>query len=164
MLEQRMPVALSQLAVMAQKVERPNSRRPEIRSQREMAARRVRPTSSPRARRWRRGRAGAQLQEPSASGHVAKYQLALAVIILPAVSRADYADAPRPRRPAGRSSRRSVSGCSTSHLGLERQHRDKTVDPERYRTRRHDLMASLERVYADLDSLDGTAHAWTSQR
>jgi hypothetical protein len=34
---------------------------------------------------------------------------------------------------------------------IEEQHRDKTIDPERYAARRRELLASLERVYAQLD-------------
>ncbi|HEU4934977.1 MAG TPA: hypothetical protein VFT39_00890 [Vicinamibacterales bacterium] len=34
---------------------------------------------------------------------------------------------------------------------IEEQHRDNTIDPERYATRRRELLASLERVYAQLD-------------
>jgi hypothetical protein len=34
---------------------------------------------------------------------------------------------------------------------LENQHRDKTIDPERYTTRRRELVTALERVYAELD-------------
>jgi len=34
---------------------------------------------------------------------------------------------------------------------IEEQHRDNTIDPERYAARRRELLASLERVYAQLD-------------
>jgi hypothetical protein len=34
---------------------------------------------------------------------------------------------------------------------IEEQHRENTIDPERYATRRRELLASLERVYAQLD-------------
>jgi hypothetical protein len=34
---------------------------------------------------------------------------------------------------------------------LEDQHREGAIDPERYASRRHDLMAALERVYAEMD-------------
>ena len=35
--------------------------------------------------------------------------------------------------------------------GLERQHRERTIDSERYAARRKELVAALERVYAELD-------------
>jgi len=34
---------------------------------------------------------------------------------------------------------------------IEQQHRDHTIDPERYAVRRKELVAALERVYAELD-------------
>lgn len=34
---------------------------------------------------------------------------------------------------------------------IEEQHRDHTIDPERYAARRRELLASLERIYAQLD-------------
>jgi hypothetical protein len=34
---------------------------------------------------------------------------------------------------------------------IEEQHRDNTIDPARYASRRQELLASLERVYAQLD-------------
>jgi hypothetical protein len=34
---------------------------------------------------------------------------------------------------------------------IEEQHRDNTIDPERYAARRRELLASLERVYAQID-------------
>jgi hypothetical protein len=34
---------------------------------------------------------------------------------------------------------------------IEEQHREQTIDPERYAARRHELVSALERVYAQLD-------------
>lgn len=39
----------------------------------------------------------------------------------------------------------------TELTSLEAQHRDGAIDPERYASRRRDLMAALERVYAEMD-------------
>ena len=34
---------------------------------------------------------------------------------------------------------------------IEEQHRENTIDPERYAARRRELLAALERVYAQID-------------
>lgn len=161
--EQRMPVALNQVAVMAQKIGDMHLTSPQVASHREMAAEgqtyivgegpavpaggvvTLNFTELPHHATWPRNVA-----------------LALAGLIL--AGGIGYALRGRPvAADAGRKKLETKRERLFEELTtLERQHRDRTIEPERYRTRRRDLIAALERVYADMDSLDGTAPAWTS--
>jgi hypothetical protein len=162
-LEQRMPVALNQVAVMAQKVGDMHVASPQIASHREMAAegQTYIVAEGPAI-----GSGGVLTLNFTQLPHAATWPRNLALALAGLILAAGIGYSAR-GRPAATDTGRTKLETKRERLfeeltSLERQHRDRTIDPERYRIRRRDLMASLERVYADLDSLDGTAQAWTS--
>jgi hypothetical protein len=61
----------------------------------------------------------------------------------------------RPLKQAGQDRRKRLDAkrdrLFAELAAIEEQHREKTIDPERYAARRRELLASLERVYAQLD-------------
>ena len=79
--------------------------------------------------------------------------LVLAGVILAAGAWASRGRAPA--RHAGEDRRKRLDAkrdrLFAELTSIEEQHRDNTIDPERYATRRRELLASLERVYAQLD-------------
>jgi hypothetical protein len=161
--EQRMPAALNQVAVMAQKVGDMHVASPQIASHREMSAegQTYIVGEGPAV-----GSGGVLTLNFTQLPHEATWPRHLALALAGLIFAGGIGYGVRGRPVATDTGRKKLETKRERLFGelmsLERQHRDRTIDPERYRARRRDLMASLERVYADLDSLDGTAQAWTS--
>jgi len=152
--EQRFPVALEQLSVMAQKVGDMQLQSPQIADHRDMPVQgetfivakggaipagqplRLTLTGLPHHATWPRNLA-----------------LALAVAILGA---GVWVSARSTRRTPEDQARRKRLDARRERLfadltAVEQQHRDRTIDAERYAARRKELVAALERVYAELD-------------
>jgi hypothetical protein len=152
--QQRLPIALNQVSVMAQKVGSMALHSPQIAEHRDMPL---------RGETFIVGKgpalaAGQTLSftftglphQPLWPRNVA---LALAVAILAAgawgsVRLGKPAAADRERRRRLDAKRDRLFAELTS---LEEQQRDGTIDPERYASRRRDLVTALERVYANMD-------------
>jgi len=152
--QQRLPVALNQVSVLAQKVGDMALYSPQIADHRDMPL---------------QGETFIVAKGPAlAAGQTISFTftglphqpvwprnlaLALAVAILAAgawgstrIGKPAAADRERRRRLGAKRERLFAELTS-----LEDQHREGAIDPERYASRRHDLMAALERVYAEMD-------------
>jgi hypothetical protein len=153
-LEQTLPVALNQLSVMAQKVGDLHLLSPQMADHREMQA---------EGQTYIVGQ-GPALKAgdtitfnftglPSQPTWPRNLALGLAVAVLGAGAWAST----RSTKPAAEEQvRRKRLDTRRDRLfaeltALEQQHRDRTIDPERYAARRIELVAALERVYAELD-------------
>ena len=153
-LEQRLPAALNRVIVIAQKAgDAMRLTSPQVSEQREMAAEghtyilaqgpalpaggaiTIHFANLPHAPTWPRNVA-----------------LALAVAVLAA---GVWGSRRTARRPAGDRTRNRLEAKRTQLLdeltALEQQHRAGQIDPQRYAGRRRDLVAALERVYAEID-------------
>jgi hypothetical protein len=151
-IEQTLPVPLAQFSVAAQKVGEMHLLSPQMTSHRDATSEGVSyivgegpavPANQPitftfsglpRVTVWPRNLA-----------------LALAVMILVggawvSVRRTDTGDSARRRKLEGQRDR-----LFTELTTIEQQHRARSIDEQRYATRRRELVASLERVYAELD-------------
>ncbi len=152
--EQRLPAALPQLSIMAQKVGDMQLQSPQVAEHRDMPVQgemfivakgpgiaagqpfRLTFTGLPHHATWPRNLA-----------------LGLAVIVLAA---GGWASARQTKPAAAEQARRKRLDARRERLfaeltALEQQHRDRSIDPERYGARRKELVAALERIYAELD-------------
>jgi len=152
--EQRFPVALEQLSVMAQKVGAMQLQSSQIADHRDMPVQgemfivakgpsiaagqplTLTLTGLPHHATWPRNLA-----------------LALAVAILSAGA---WASTRSTKRAPEEQARRKKLDARRERLfaelaAVEQQHRDHTIDAERYASRRKEVVAALERVYAELD-------------
>lgn len=154
LVEQQMPVPLAQLSLLAQKVGALEVHSPQIAEHRDMPVQGqtfivAKGPAVPAGGRISLEFSGLPHQ-PLWPRNVA---LALALAILAAgvwtflrTPRLSPGDVERRRRIEARRDRLFAELAS-----LEDQHRSRTVDPERYAARRGELVAGLERVYAELD-------------
>ena len=153
-LEQRLPVALNQFSLMAQKVGAMEVQSPQIAEHRDMPV---------------QGQTYIVAKGPAvpAGGTVAltfsglphqpvwprNVALALAIVILLAgtwislgARKPTAAEVDRRRRLEAKRDR-----LFTELAALEERHRAEAIDADQYATRRHELVAALERLYAELD-------------
>jgi hypothetical protein len=152
--EQSMPAPLTQVLAMAQRVGEMQLTSPQLTQQREMQA---------------EGQAYIRAQGPALeAGETVAFTfsglphapvwprnvaLACAVLILVAGAWGSTRPA-RPQAPVKAKRGRLEAkrdGLFTELTHLEDQHRRDAVDPDRYAERRRELVAALERVYAELD-------------
>ena len=150
--EQKMPVPLTRVIVLAQKVGEMRLQSPQMSEQREMAA---------------EGQTYIVGQGPAvAAGRAVSFTfsglpheprwphmlaLTLAAVILAVGVWASLRKAPE-REDKARTRLETKRGQLFAELtALEEQHRDGRVDPQRYAARRQELIAALERVYAEID-------------
>jgi hypothetical protein len=153
-IDQKLPAALDHVAVVVQKVGPMRLESPQVAEQREMPAQ----GQTYIAARGRGLKAGETLSltvsglphSPTWPRNVA---LALAVVVLAA---GVWASARPARASTATDSRRKQLTATRERLfreltAIEDQHRDGTIDPERYATRRREMIAGLERIYAQLD-------------
>ena len=151
---QALPIALNQVSVMAQRIGDMHLESPQIAEHREMPA---------QGQTYILGQGGALKAGDTLSltftglPHAARWPRNLALVLAigilgaglwgavkggPATVEADA------RRRKLQAKRDRLFGELTS---LEQQRRDGALDDDRYAARRHDLVTSLERVYAELD-------------
>ncbi|HET7221345.1 MAG TPA: hypothetical protein VFJ02_24990 [Vicinamibacterales bacterium] len=152
-IEQRLPAALNRVIVIAQKANDMRLSSPQITEQREMNAEGHTYILGQGPALPAGGAIAFQFANlPHAPTWPRNVALALAVAILAAGAWASRRTA---TRPAGDRSRNRLETKRSQLLdelaALERQHRDGRVDPQRYAARRRDLVAALERVYAEID-------------
>jgi hypothetical protein len=152
--EQPLPLALGQVSVMAQKVGDMQLQSPQLAEHRDMPLQGEtfivgKGPALPAGQVIRFAFSGLPHQ-PVWPRNVA---LGLAAAILAAGvwgsrrrTTASQAEGERRRKLDGRRDRLFAELTS-----IEEQHRENTIDPERYAARRRELLASLERVYAQLD-------------
>lgn len=150
--EQTMPVPLTRVIVLAQKVGEMRLQSPQMSEQREMTA---------------EGQTYIVGQGPAVAAgrpiafafsglpHEARWPhmlaLGLAVVVLAAGAWASLRTPPE-REDKTRTRLETKRGQLFAELtALEEQHRDGRVDSQRYTTRRAELVAALERVYAEID-------------
>jgi hypothetical protein len=152
--EQRLPAALDQLSIMAQKAGDMQLQSPQIAEHRDMPVQGEMfiVAKGP-------GIAAGQPMRLTFSGlpHHATWPRNLALVLAVAVLGAGAWASTRPTRPAAEEQvRRKRLDTRRERLfaeltAIEQQHRDRTIDPARYAARRKELVAALERVYAELD-------------
>jgi len=152
--EQMMPLPLGQVSVLVQKVGEMQLQSPEVAEHRDMPL---------------QGETFIVGKGPAVpAGRVIRFTLTglphqpvwprnLALVLATAILAAGVWGSRR-RGPANRAEqdRRKRLDAKRDRLfaeltSIEEQHRDNTIDPERYAARRGELLASLERVYAQLD-------------
>jgi hypothetical protein len=150
--EQRLPAALNRVIVLAQKAGEMRLSSPQMTEQREMTA---------------EGHSYIVGQGPAlpAGGVIAFHfsnlphaptwprdiALAVAVAILAAGAWASRRTSPLPAANRAKKLEAKRSQLLDEVTALEQQHRDGRVDPQRYAARRRELVAALERVYAEID-------------
>jgi hypothetical protein len=150
--EQKMPVALTRVIVLAQKVGEMRLQSPQMTEQREMAA---------EGQRYIVGQGPAVAAGRAVSftfsglPHEPRWPhmlaLGFAVVILVVGAWASLRTVPE-REDKVRTRLEAKRGQLFAELtALEEQHRDGRVDPQRYAARRQELIVALERVYADID-------------
>lgn len=152
--EQRLPIGLNQVSVMAQKVGRMTLQSPQIAEHRDMPLQGETFIVA-------KGPAVAAGQTVSLTfnglPHPAVWPrnlaLVVAVVVLGAgvwgsIGRGKPAAAEQERRRRLEARRDRLFAELTA---IEEQHRRHSIDPERYALRRSELMAALERVYAEID-------------
>jgi hypothetical protein len=152
--EQRLPVALDQLSIMAQKVGDMQIQSPQVAEHRDMP---VQGETFIVAKGP--GIAAGQPLRLTFSGlpHHATWPRNLALVLAAAVLGAGVWASTRSSKPAAEEqARRKRLDTRRERLfaeltAIEQQHRDRTIDAERYASRRKELVAALERVYAELD-------------
>jgi hypothetical protein len=152
--EQRFPVALEQLSIMAQKVGDMQLQSPQIAEHRDMP---VQGEMFIVAKG--RGIAAGQPLSLTFSGlpHHAAWPRNLALVLAISILGAGAWASTRSLKPAAEEqAHRKRLDARRERLfaeltAIEQQHRDHTIDPERYAVRRKELVAALERVYAELD-------------
>jgi hypothetical protein len=151
--EQRLPVALNRVIVIAQKAADMRLSSPQISEQREM-------TAEGHTYILGQGPAlpagGAVTFQFANLPHAPTWPRDTALILAVAILAAGvWASRRTATRPAGDRSRNRLETKRTQLLdeltSLEREHREGRVDPQRYASRRRDLVAALERVYAEID-------------
>jgi len=152
--EQRLPAALDQLSIMAQKAGDMQLQSPQVAEHRDMPVQGEMfiVAKGP-------GIAAGQPMRLTFSGlpHHATWPRNLALVLAVAVLGAGAWASTRPTRPAAEEqARRKRIDAKRERFfaeltAIEQQHRDRTIDPARYAARRKELVAALERVYAELD-------------
>ena len=152
--EQRLPAGLDQLSIMAQKVGDMQLQSPQIAEHRDMPVQGEMfiVAKGP-------GIAAGQPMRLTFSGlpHHATWPRNLALVLAMAVLGAGAWASTRSAKPAAEEqTRRKRLDTRRERLfaeltAIEQQHRDQTIDPERYAARRKELVAALERVYGELD-------------
>ena len=152
--EQRLPAGLDQLSIMAQKVGDMQLQSPQIAEHRDMPVQGEMfiVAKGP-------GIAAGQPMRLTFSGlpHHATWPRNLALVLAVAVLGAGAWASTRSTKPAAeeQARRKRLDGrrerLFAELTAIEQQHRDQTIDPERYGARRRELVAALERVYAELD-------------
>ncbi len=152
--EQKLPIPLSQFSLMAQKVGALEVQSPQIAEHRDMP---VQGQTFIVAKGPAVAAGGAFVLTFSGLPHAPLWPrnlaLALAVMILAAGTWS--AMRARSRTPEDADRRRKLEARRDRALAeltsLEEQHRAQSVEPARYAARRRELMAALERLYAELD-------------
>ena len=152
--EQRLPAALDQLSIMAQKVGDMQLQSAQVAEHRDMPVQGEMfiVAKGP-------GVAAGQPLRLTFTGlpHHATWPRNLALVLAVALLGAGVWASTRSAKPAAEEqARRKRLDNRRERLfaeltGLERQHRERTIDSERYAARRKELVAALERVYAELD-------------
>lgn len=152
--EQRLPVAVSQLSVMAQKVGAMQIQSAQIAEHRDMPLQGETFIVA-------KGPAIAAGQPLSLTftglPHSATWPRNIALVLVVAILGAGVWASTRSAKPAAEEqARRKRLDAKRERLfaeltAIERQHRDHAIDPERYAIRRRELVTALERVYAELD-------------
>lgn len=152
--EQRFPVALQQLSIMAQKVGEMQMHSPQIADHRDMPVQGemfivAKGPSLPAGQPLALTLTGL----PHRATWPKNLALALAAAILGAGA---WASTRSTRRAPEEQARRRKLDARRERLfaelaAVEQQQRDRTIDAERYAARRKELVAALERVYAELD-------------
>ena len=152
--EQRLPAALDQLSIMAQKVGAMMLRSPQVAEHRDMPVQGEMfiVAKGP-------GIAAGQPFSLTFSGlpHHATWPRNVALVLATAIlGAAVWAGTRSNKHTADEQARRKRLDNRRERLfaeltGLEQQHRERTLDSERYAARRKELVAALERVYAELD-------------
>ncbi len=152
--DQRLPIGLTQLSVMAQKVGSMELRSPQIAEHRDMPLQGETFIVA-------KGPAVAAGQTVSLTftglPHHARWPRNVALIVAVAILLAGVWASVRPGQPAAaHDQRRRRLGAKRDRLfaeltALEDQHRQQSIDPERYASRRGELIAALERIYSEMD-------------
>lgn len=152
--EQRLPAALGQLSIMAQKVGDMQLRSPQVAEHRDMPVQGEMFIVA-------KGPAIAAGQPFSLTftglPHRATWPRNLALVLAVAILGAGVWASTRSTKPAAEEQARRMRLDSRRErlfaelTAIEQQHRDRTIDPERYAHKRKELVAALERVYAELD-------------
>jgi hypothetical protein len=152
--EQRLPAALGQLSIMAQKVGDMQLRSPQVAEHRDMPVQGEMFIVA-------KGPAIAAGQPFSLTftglPHRATWPRNLALVLAVAILGAGVWASTRATKPAAEEQvRRKRLDSRRERLfveltAIEQQHRDRTIDPEHYAHKRKELVAALERVYAELD-------------
>jgi hypothetical protein len=152
--EQRLPVALDQLSIMAQKVGDMQLQSPQVAEHRDMPVQGEMfiVAKGP-------GIAAGQPMRLTFSGlpHHATWPRNVALVLAVAVlGGGAWASTRSTKSAAEEQARRKRLETRRERLfadltAIEQQHRDRTIDPERHAARRKELVAALERVYAELD-------------
>jgi hypothetical protein len=152
--EQRLPAALPQLSIMAQKVGGMQLQSPQVAEHRDMPVQGEMfiVAKGP-------GIAAGQPFSLTFTGlpHHATWPRNLALVLAVLVLVAGGWASTRQTKPAAQEqARRKRLDARRERLfadltALEQQHRDRSIDPERYAARRKELVAALERIYAELD-------------
>jgi hypothetical protein len=152
-IEQRLPAALNRVIVIAQKAGDMRLTSPQISEQREMTAEGHTYILGQGPALPAGGGIAFQFANlPHAPTWPRDIALTLAVAILAVGA---WASRRTSNRPVGDRTRNRLDSKRTQLLdeltALEREHRDGRIDPQRYAARRRDLVAALERVYAEID-------------
>ena len=152
--EQRLPVRLNQLSAMAQKVGNMELRSPQIAEHRDMPL---------------QGETFIVAKGPAVPAgqtvsftftglpHRALWPRNVALILAAAILLVGVWASARPGKPAAaHDERRRRLEAKRERLfeeltALEGQHRQQSIDPERYASRRGELLAALERIYSQID-------------
>ena len=152
--EQRLPAALDQLSVMAQKVGEMQLQSAQVAEHRDMPVQGEMfiVAKGP-------GIAAGQPLRLTFTGlpHHATWPRNLALVLAVGILGAGVWASTRSAKPAAEEqARRKRLDTRRERLfgeltALERQHRERTIDADRYAARRKELVAALERVYAELD-------------
>jgi hypothetical protein len=152
--EQRFPAALDQLSIMAQKVGDMQLQSPQVAEHRDMPVQGEMfiVAKGP-------GIAAGQPFRLTLTGlpHHATWPRNLALALAAAILGAGFWASTRSTKPAAQEQARLKrldnrrERLFAELAAIEQQHRDRTIEPERYAARRKELVTALERVYAELD-------------
>ena len=152
--EQRLPAALDQLSIMAQKVGDMQLNSPQVAEHRDMPVQGEMfiVAKGP-------GLAAGQPFSLTFTGlpHHATWPRNVALVLAVAILVAGAWASTRQTKPAAEEQARRIrldarrERLFAELTAIEQQERDRSIDPERYAVRRKELVAALERVYAELD-------------
>jgi hypothetical protein len=151
-IEQTMPIPLSRVIALAQKASDTRLQSPQLTEQREMTAegQNYIVGQGPAV-----GSGGVVTFNFSGLPHEARWPrfvaLGLAIVILGVGGWLAFRSTPVPED-KGRARLETKRNQLFAELtSIEEQHRDGRVDPQRYETRRQELITALERIYAEID-------------